>query len=275
MSIRNLIFAAWFALHGPVLLWLSGSAMVGLGLWQSSQTLTAFGAVAVIAGILLPRLEGAFELGVQGIKGSLSTEFLGQVALSGARRGLGPAKVEELLDQAQEELAAGAVQLIEGQAEPPSRTPSPPAIGAASQRMATELADRFVENAVQFEEEVHRSLLQISEPRSWAVEREPESMVSSPRRADFLVEGNGRRVLVDAYFTRNPRAFERPSGRFATHLYREHAMLHDYDASAALVVVPSGSTVIEDAVPKVKVTTLRELPTKLVEILDGPAANHA
>jgi hypothetical protein len=66
----------WPLMYGPWALGLIGLAMVGVGLFGDRPTQIAlaaigFGAAMVIAGVLLPRMQGPLELGPSGVKGAV------------------------------------------------------------------------------------------------------------------------------------------------------------------------------------------------------------
>jgi hypothetical protein len=74
----------WPLLYGPWALGLIGLVMIGVGLFVDrpgpvAVTSTGFGAAMIIAGVLLPRMQGQLELGPGGVKGAvhpLPTAFM-------------------------------------------------------------------------------------------------------------------------------------------------------------------------------------------------------
>jgi hypothetical protein len=74
----------WPLLYGPWALGLIGLVMVGVGMFVDrpggvALTSIGFGAAMVIAGVLLPRMQGPLELGPSGVKGAvhgLPTPFM-------------------------------------------------------------------------------------------------------------------------------------------------------------------------------------------------------
>jgi hypothetical protein len=66
----------WPLLYGPWVLGLIGLVMIGVGLFvdrpgQVALTSIGFGAAMLIAGVLLPRMQGQLELGPSGVKGAV------------------------------------------------------------------------------------------------------------------------------------------------------------------------------------------------------------
>jgi hypothetical protein len=90
----------WLGALSPVLLSLAGGLLLGLGLWRGVDSVSVIGAIALVTGLILPRLKGAFEIGPGGIKGDLGNDLFTAVFRKGLESGL-PA-------EGAAELAAGA-----------------------------------------------------------------------------------------------------------------------------------------------------------------------
>jgi hypothetical protein len=255
---RGLYLHLWIAVNGPWLLWLTGAFIFILGLVFGNDAAITIGGVALIGGILLPRLRGDFKLGPQGIEGSLNDDFLDQVARAGQRRGLPPAKVDELVVEARAELPSSpeTLQLISGTQDQ--------SIPALMHRVATDLAEGFVEGAVAFDDAVQEAVRQVSED-GWEVLRNPENPHGAAHRADFLLTRDSLRVIVEAFYTRNPTITRSPSGPLGTAAFRAAALLSDYEADRALLVVPAGVGYSIDAPRGVKILT----PPEIVDEIHG------
>jgi hypothetical protein len=69
----------WAIALGPVLLLATGVALLVMGFIRHVDSVAAIGAVALVASLLLPRMQGAFKIGPGGIEGDLENEFFREV----------------------------------------------------------------------------------------------------------------------------------------------------------------------------------------------------
>jgi hypothetical protein len=64
------------------------------------SSIAVIGAVAIVLGLLLPRMQGAFEVGPTGVKGNLGFDIFLEVVRQGLAAGLPPEETLELAEEA-------------------------------------------------------------------------------------------------------------------------------------------------------------------------------
>ncbi len=98
--------------HGAAILFFVGlAAMIGGAAGASaSSALIAAGAALVVFGVVLPRMDGAFE--ALGVKGTLRSreELLREVEAGAERRGLSDAETQQTLDIVEEAIPIIAIR---------------------------------------------------------------------------------------------------------------------------------------------------------------------
>jgi hypothetical protein len=92
----------WLMFLSPLLLVLGGIIILAIGLWRHTDGVAVIGAVSIVAGLLLPRMQGQFEVGPGGIKGAIEVDIFFGVLKRAVDSGM---QAEEAL-----ELATGAAE---------------------------------------------------------------------------------------------------------------------------------------------------------------------
>jgi hypothetical protein len=230
----------WLILLSPLLLVLAGVVLLLVGLAQDHDAVAVTGAVAVVAGLLLPRMQGAFEVGPSGIKGNLGS---GDIASEVLRQGL---------DQGVTQNKAIEWALDAGGEESPSRNVAD-AVAQVRQQATYEAARQFVNQALTLEAEVADTITRFAQEKGWNVERGTLVEVSAgrTREIDFVIHTRGdRKLLIEVAVIRSDRGYYERAKWMAE-------AVATTDALAGFVVVPVGS--------------MHGRPVDKVHIIEAPA----
>lgn len=98
--------------NGPLLLLVTGAAVLTYGFVAGSEFALGGGIVLIALAILLPRLHGSFKFGATGIEGNLRDQVLSKVRAEGERAKLPSARVEKAVEAAQRAVPAGAALTV-------------------------------------------------------------------------------------------------------------------------------------------------------------------
>jgi hypothetical protein len=262
----------WAIVLSPMLLQTASVVLLAMGFWRHVDSVAAIGAIGVVASLILPRMEGAFEIGPAGIKGGLESEFFRAIVGKALELGEGAERAIELATD-----AAGpptATQSTSETAEvrwwlPPrgSRPGSvdrlwPSTLAATRARVADLLADQVVGESVRLGGDTAAIVDRVANEREWRVNRNVRMPLADDdvgyRIFDFVIETRKGTIFIETV------NFRRPEGLSGPLTYID-AALHGREFLAAFVVVPDRKFAIREH-PNVEVVPVGDLERRLREL---------
>lgn len=153
---RTGLIYLWAIALGPMLLFAAGVFLLLMGFWRDAESVSAIGAIGIVASLILPRMQGEFEIGAGGIKGALEGEIFREVIKKARESGVG---AEQAI-----ELAAGAA----GQPGPTSPT-SPDPSAASRSRLVNTLVNEFIGESVRLGRETTAIVERVAGEKGWDV----------------------------------------------------------------------------------------------------------
>jgi hypothetical protein len=257
----------WLILLSPALLLLSGIGLLTIGLWREVDSVAAIGAVGVVASLLLPRMQGAFEIGPGGVKGDLEGEIFREVISKGLESGL-PA--EDALELAADASVARSRTLLDDEAplafwrdlRPWTRStwqwmPS----GHSHSEIARLLGAQVVAQTVRLDTEVSAIVERVATEKKWSVERQMRVNAEEPGRYrifDFVINTRKGSIFIET------GVFSRPE-KLALRAHAIAEFVRRQEPFATFVVVPDGS-VSSQPEPEVTVVEVGQLEARLREL---------
>lgn len=167
--------------NAPVLLWTSGAAMFGLGLWRRADIAVGFGAAAMIAGLVLTRARGTFKAGPQGVEANVDPGLVDAIVEEAIQSGVPPEDAPDILD--------GATYVL-GEALAPTDVHSRPEVQEARRSIARSITRSLIGEASELRSEVQAQLRAGSDQHGWHV-------IESAGFPDFEVQGESWRVYLE------------------------------------------------------------------------------
>jgi hypothetical protein len=269
----------WLMFLSPLLLFVFGAALLGLGLWRHVNSVAAIGGVALVGCLILPRMQGSFEIGPGGIKGDLENDIFREVLRKAIETGH---DADEAL-----ELAVGATGPT-GPTGPsgPSRRETANSIRAAAiesstpiaplsaywSNFATTYAEQTVQESVLAEQTVHAIIDRVASEKKWRVARGARVNLvgtSAYRVFDFVLATRKGNIFVDvAKFATPQQLGLRMQMMMAT---LERPAREEIAVRAALIVVPNGALgdAVVPALDFVEAVEVGQLEQKLRELAPG------
>jgi hypothetical protein len=205
---RTGIAYVWAMFLGPPLLLVAGVILLGLGFWRHVGSVAAIGAIGIVASLVLPRMQGAFEIGPSGIKGDLENEVFREVIEKARASGLDAERALELGFDAERALppwsaAATSREQLLGlfRAVGSARTPRP-------MTLADMLATGIVQESVRLESDTATIVERVAKEKRWQVKRharvESAADESSYRIFDFVITTRKGLIFIDSANFRSP-----------------------------------------------------------------------
>jgi hypothetical protein len=197
----------WAIALGPVLLLATGVALLVMGFIRHVDSVAAIGAVAIVASLLLPRMQGAFKIGPGGIEGDLENEFFREVIRQARESGQDAESALELGFDAERALpppAATSMHLWElvrttGASRGAVRRWSP---------IAEALASEVVQESVRLGRDTATIVERVAQEKRWQVKRnvrvQSAAGGSAYRIFDFVITTRKGLIFVDSAIARQP-----------------------------------------------------------------------
>ncbi len=242
----------WLIFLGPVLLVGASVVLLVVGLANDSEGVSTVGAVGIVAGLVISRMKGPFELGASGIKGTLDDELIAEIVRRGLEEGYPPEKVGELVAEA---LPMQASTTDQGTAVGTDIISN--AIEESKRRLARGLAEQQLGRGLLHEREIKGILDRAALENGWTVATNVVTAFGGRRMvADFVVSAGDKKVVVEAVPATPTRFGVKPG--FTAQLAKS------LEADASLIVIPDG---IPPPPSTEEVITIGRLRERLAELL--------
>ena len=257
-GLRTARLYVWLVLLAPVFLFTAGAALLVIGLWQESGAVAGIGAGAVVGGLVLPRLHGAFEFGPGGVKGSQMDGFLSQLIAEGSRQGLPAEDTLDLATEASESQRALTTELAWPEAAVSQ------GLAETRRRVVSQIARNFAAEAMALERRATEILRRVAERRGWELQEEVRVRmpvaegVEAQRTVDFVIATLEGPVVVEAAVLRVPTTVARRSAWI-------NEARQALNARLALIVVPEGD-VVGQPTPNVEIVAIDQLEARLEQL---------
>jgi len=210
------------------------------------------GAIGVVAALLLPRLEGQFEFGPGGLKGTLNSEVVKDVLSEARQQGLPAEKTLELVEEAAGAPMGSWLPLELAVMAPPLAAVAAPLIGQAARA-----AREWVEKVRRLGEECTRVVARVAEERGWQLRKEvPFASAGQRESIDFVLNTETGPVLIETSVLNSPESLAAKASVMA-------AASAGLNARAALVVMPDDVSITASPHPQVELVEIRRLEERL------------
>jgi hypothetical protein len=250
----------WAIVLSPMLLLAAEAILLGLGFWRHVDSVAAIGAIGIVASLILPRMEGAFEIGPAGIKGGLESEFFRAVIGKALEVGEEPEGAIEMAIDAVP--PAGGWLASQASAAVVVDPPWSTHVRATRARVADLLADQVVGESVRLQNDTAAIVDRVANERKWRVNRNVRMPLAGDevgyRILDFVIETPKGTVFIETVNFRTPDGLSGP-------LSHIDAALRGHEFLATLVVVPTRKFAIREH-PNVDVVPVGDLERRLREI---------
>lgn len=248
----------WAIVLSPALLFAAGVALLALGFWRDAESVAAIGAIGIVASLILPRMQGAFEIGPGGIKGALEDVIFRGVLEKALQNGVGAERAIEL--------ASGASGSPGHQLLPPTsslRQGADPLV-ATRERLVTTLVDQYVGESVRLEREARAIVERVAGEKGWAVREDVRRIgPGGTYTFDFVLTTEAAPVLLEAVNFRSQDVLNERVAEFVR-------AIQDHNFLAAFVVVPNNKAAAAYVPENVQIVPIGDLERKLREQEAGP-----
>jgi hypothetical protein len=260
---RTGLVLVWAIVLSPMLLLAAGVALLVIGLWRDVDSVAAIGAIGIVGSLVLPRVQGAFEIGTSGIKADLEDDIYRSVIQQARDRGVAPEEAIELATDATARPVATLHQTWPDQWNQLYQMYGSHRLAATRALLAHRLANEFVGETVRLERECAAIVERVADEKGWDVRREVRRVGPGGESHvfDFLIttRTGSNPVFIETANFREPQAVSDKVAAIS-------AVLGDQGFLAAFLVIPNTRAAGSYVPDNLKIVPVGDLERQLREI---------